>query len=43
MAKLGVDLSDLDLWPLTLTFCMDVTSVTGNNSKKFHDDTIMGT
>ena len=24
MAKLGVDLRDLDLWPLTLTFCMDI-------------------
>ena len=28
--KLGVDLCDLDLWPLTLTFCMDVTFVIGN-------------
>ena len=26
--KLGCDLCDLDLWPLTLTFCMDVTFVT---------------
>ena len=34
---------DLDLWPVTLTFCMDVTSVTGNNSWKFHDDMMMGT
>ena len=41
--KLGVDLCDLDLWPLTWTFCMDVTSVIGNNSWKFHDDTMMGT
>ena len=41
--KLGVDLCDLDLWTLTLTFCMDVTFVIGNNSWKFHDDTIMGT
>ena len=31
-AKLGFDLSDLDLWPLTLTFCMDITSVMGNHS-----------
>ena len=31
------------LWPLTSTFCMDVTFVTGNNSWKFHDDTMMGT
>ena len=25
-AKLGLDLSDLDLWPLTLTCCMDIWS-----------------
>ena len=31
-AKLGVDLCDLDLWPLALIFCMDFTSVIGNNS-----------
>ena len=30
MAKLGCDLCDLDLWPLTLTFCMDLTLVIGN-------------
>ena len=30
-AKLGYDLCDLDLWPMTLTFCMDITSVIGNN------------
>ena len=42
-AKLGVDLCDLDLWPLTLTFCMDVTSVIGNKSWKFHDDTMVRT
>ena len=42
-AKLGVDLCDLDLWPLTLTFCMVITSDHGNNSWKFHDDTMMGT
>ena len=41
--KLGVDLCDLDLWPLTLTFCMNITLVIGNNSWKFHDDTMMGT
>ena len=29
--KLGCDLYDLDLWPLTLTFCMDITFVIGNN------------
>ena len=39
-AKLGFDLCDLVLWPLTLTFCMDITFVIGN---KFHDDTMMGT
>ena len=43
MAKLGIDLCDLDLWFLTLTFCTDVTSVTGINSWKFHDDMMMGT
>ena len=42
-ATLGVDLCDLDLWPLTLTFCMDITFDHGNNSWKFHDDTMMGT
>ena len=42
-AKLGVDLCDLDLWPLTLTFCMDITFDRGDNSWKFHDDTMMGT
>ena len=41
--SLGVDLCDLDLWPLTLTFCMDITFDHGNNSWKFHDDTMMGT
>ena len=41
--KLGVDLCDLGIWPLTLTFCMAVTFVIGNNSWKFHDDTMMGT
>ena len=43
-AKLGFDLCDLDLWPLTLTFCMDITFfVISNNSWKFHDDTLTGT
>ena len=41
--KLGCDLCDLDLWPLTLTFCMGITSVIGNNSWKFRDDAMMGT
>ena len=44
MAKLGFDLCDLDLWPLTLNFCMDITFfVIGNHPWKFHDDTMMGT
>ena len=30
-------------WPLTLTFCTDLTLVLGDNSWKFHDDTMMGT
>ena len=30
--ELGYDLCDLDLLPQTLTFCMDVTFVIGNNS-----------
>ena len=41
--KLGRDLCDLDLWPLTLTFCMDLTLVLGDNSWKYQDDTMMGT
>ena len=39
--KLGCDLCDLDLWPPTLTFCMDGTSVTGHNFIKiswWYDD-----
>ena len=43
MAKFGYDLSDLDLWPMTLTFYVDVTFVIGNNSWKFCDDTMTGT
>ena len=41
-AKLGYDLCELDLWPMTLTFCMAITSVIGNNSWKFRDDTMTG-
>ena len=41
-AKLGFDLCGLDLWPLSLTFCMDITFVIGDNTWKFHDDTMMG-
>ena len=42
-AKSAFDLCDLDLWPLTLTFCIDITFLNGNNSWKFHDDTMRGT
>ena len=41
--NLGGDLCDLDIWPLTVTFCIDVTAVIGSNSWTFHDDTMMGT
>ena len=41
--KWGHDLCDLDLWPLTLTFCMDITFVNGNNSWKFQDYRMTGT
>ena len=41
--KSGFYLCDLDLWPVTLTFCVDITLVIGNNSWKFHDDAMMGT
>ena len=34
-AKLGYDHCDLDLWPMTLTFGMDITSVIGNNFWNF--------
>ena len=29
---LGFDLCDLDIWPLTLTFCTELTLAIGNNS-----------
>ena len=41
-AELGFYLCGLDLWALTLTFCIDITSDIANDSWKFHDDTIMG-
>ena len=41
--KLGCDLCDLNLWSLTLTFCMDLTLVRVDNFWKFHDDTMMET
>ena len=42
-AKLGFDLCDLDIWPLTLTFLIDITSVIGNHFWKFYDDMMMET
>ena len=36
--KICFDLCDLDLWPLTMTFCVDIILVNGNNSWNFHDD-----
>ena len=36
--NLGFDLCDLDLWPLTLTFYIDITSVTGNKISWWFDD-----
>ena len=41
-AKLGYDLCDLDLSPMILTFCMDITFVICNNSWKFRDDMTTG-
>ena len=42
-ANLGFDFCDFDLWPVTLTFRMDITFVNGNTSSKVHGDTMMGT
>ena len=42
-AKWGHDLCDPDHWPLTLNFCVDITSVNSNISRKFKDDTMRGT
>ena len=41
-SKICFDLFDIELWPLTLTFCMDITFVHGNNSLNIHD-TMTGT
>ena len=30
------DLCNLELWPMTLTFCMDITSININNSENFN-------
>ena len=43
MVKLCFDLCDLDIWPVNLTFCMDLTLVIGNKFWKFHDDAMMET
>ena len=37
-AKICFGLFYLGLWPLTLTFCMGITSVNDNHPWKFHDD-----
>ena len=42
-ANLGFHLCNLDFWPLTLNFYIDITSVIGNHFWKFHEDTMMGT
>ena len=42
-AKWAFDLCTLALCPLTLTFCMDITFVNGNNSRKYYDDTMTRT
>ena len=34
---------DLEIWPMTLTFCKDITLAIGNNSWKFCGDTMTGT
>ena len=43
MASLGFDLCILDLYSLTSTFGMDITSADGNNSRKFHDNAVIRT
>ena len=42
-AKLGYDLCDLDLWHMTLTFCIDIAFVFGNNSWRIRNDTMIKT
>ena len=41
--KICFDLYDLDIWPLTLTFCIGITFVNAYHSGKCHDDTMTGT
>ena len=38
MAKWCLDLCDLGLWSLTLSFCMDITSVVSNNSRSLSEN-----
>ena len=42
-SKTCFDLCDPDLWPLTLTFGMDITFVNGYYFWNFHDDTMRST
>ena len=41
--KISFYLCDLHLWPMTLTFCMEIPSKNGNNCWKFDDDTMRET
>ena len=43
LVKSSFELFDLAFWPLTLTFCMDITFVNDNYFWKFHDDTMTQT
>ena len=43
LGKKIFELFDLAFWPLTLTFCMDITFVNDNYFWKFHDDTMTQT
>ena len=43
LGRICFELFDLDLSPLTLTFCMDIPFVNDNYSWKFHDDMMRGT
>ena len=43
LVKISFELFDLAFWPLTLTFCMDITFVNDNYFWKFHDDTMIQT
>ena len=43
LGKISFELFHLAFWPLTLTFCMDITFVNDNYFWKFHDDTMTQT